>query len=318
MTPDHNTLLCNDLPTAARPDKGLILVTGATGYIGGRLIPELLARDYRVRVMVRSYSEDYKNRWPGVEVVEADALDRESLIVALKGVDTAYYLIHSLLLGQKKFEQTDILAANNFRIAAEDQQVNGIIYLGGLGDVNTKLSPHLENRTLVGEKLSEGPIPVTILRAGMIIGSGSASYEILSNLVRNTPVFFIPKWARTKSQPIALRDVIKYLVGVLELDEARGREFDIGGQTILSYVEKLKGMSKLLGKKRIFLPAIITSPALYGYLASLLTPVPGPITKVLVVGCKDEVICQNNDIRDIIKFETLSFDQAIEEALLEG
>lgn len=314
--PGRKMLLCKDLTTSPRSDKGLILVTGATGYIGGRLVPELLARKYRVRVMVRSYSPDYVKRWPGAEVVEADALDLEKLIIALKGVDTVYYLIHSLLLGQKKFEKTDLQAAINFRIAAENQKIKGIIYLGGLGDVNTQLSPHLKNRTLVGEKLSQGNIPVTILRAGMIIGSGSASYEILSNLVRNTPIFFIPKWAKTKSQPIALRDVIKYLVGVLELDEANGKEFDIGGTTILTYDEKLTRLAKLLGKNRLFFPALLTSPPVYGYLASLLTPVPGPVTKVLVRGCKNEVICQNNDIRELINFEPLSFEDALKEAIL--
>jgi uncharacterized protein YbjT (DUF2867 family) len=313
---NRETLFCKDLPTSPNPDKGLILVTGATGYIGGRLVPELLARKYRVRVMVRSFSPDYVMRWPGSEVVEADALNLEELIIALKGVDTAYYLIHSLLLGQKKFEKTDIQATLNFRIAAENQKIKSIIYLGGLGDINTQLSPHLKNRTLVGEKLSQGPIPVTILRAGMIIGSGSASYEILSNLVKNSPIFFIPKWARTKSQPIALRDVIKYLVGVLELDETKGREFDIGGTSILTYDEKLVKLSQLLGKKRLFFPALITTPGLYGYLASLLTPVPGPITKVLVRGCKNEVVCQNDDIRELIKFEPLSFEEALKKVLL--
>lgn len=312
---NDNTLLCRDLPTIPRKDDPLVLVTGATGYIGGRLVPELLARNYRVRVMVRSYSEDYKSRWPGAEVIEADALDLESLITVLEDVDIAYYLIHSLLLGHKKFEETDIQAAVNFRIAAENQNLKAIIYLGGLGDINTQLSPHLKNRFQVGKKLSQGRIPVTILRAGMIIGSGSASYEILSNLVRNTPVFFIPKWAKTKSQPIALRDVIKYLVGVLEIDEARGKEFDIGGQSILTYDEMLVHLAKFLGKKRAFLPALITTPAVYGYLASLLTPVPGPITKVLVIGCKNEVVCQNNDIRELIKFEPLSFGQALKEAI---
>jgi len=307
---------CDDLPTDPRIDKGLILVTGATGYIGGRLVPELLARNYRVRVMVRSFSPDYASRWPGAEIVQGDALDVEQLNTALKGVDTAYYLIHSLLLGYKKFEKTDIQVAINFRIAAENQKIKGIIYLSGLGKRNTQLSPHLENRAIVGENLSQGPIPVTILRAGMIIGSGSASYEILSNLVRNTPIFFIPGWAKTKSQPIALRDVIKYLVGVLELDEARGKEFDIGGKTILTYDKKLRDLAKLLGKKRIFLPAVITTHAVYGYLASLLTPVPGPITKVLVRGCRNEAICHNNEIRELIKFEPLSFEEALIAALL--
>ena len=313
---NQDAWFCDDLPTVPRPDKGLILVTGATGYIGGRLVPELLARAYRVRVMVRSFSPDYASRWPGAEIVQADALDVEQLITVLKGVDTAYYLIHSLLLGYKKFEKTDIQVAVNFRIAAENQKIKGIIYLSGLGEINVQLSPHLKNRAIVGENLSQGPVPVTILKAGMIIGSGSASYEILSNLVRNTPIFFIPGWAKTKSQPIALRDVIKYLVGVLELDEARGKKFDIGGQTIITYDQKLRDLAKLLGKKRIFLPALITTPAVYGYLASLLTPVPGPITKVLVRGCRNEAICHNSEIRELIDFEPLSFEEALTAALL--
>jgi uncharacterized protein YbjT (DUF2867 family) len=313
---NQDTCFCDDLPTVPRPDEGLILVTGATGYIGGRLVPELLARSYRVRVMVRSFSPDYASRWPGAEIVQADALNIDQLNAALKGVDTAYYLIHSLLLGYKKFEKTDIQVAVNFRIAAEKQKVKGIIYLSGLGKRNTQLSPHLKNRAIVGENLSQGPVPVTILRAGMIIGSGSASYEILSNLVRNTPIFFIPGWAKTKSQPIALRDVIKYMVGVLELDEARGKEFDIGGKTILTYDQKLRDLAKILGKKRIFFPAWITTPAIYGYLASLLTPVPGPITKVLVRGCRNEAICHDNGIRELIDFEPLSFTEALKTALL--
>lgn len=313
---DHKRLLCENLTSSPRPDKGLILVTGATGYIGGRLVPELLARNYKLRIMVRSFSPDYAIRWPGAEIVEGDALKPEELAVALKGVDTAYYLIHSLLLGQKKFEETDITAAINFRTAAEEQNIKNIIYLGGLGDVNTQLSAHLKNRMLVGEKLSQGPIPVTILRAGMIIGSGSASYEILSNLVRNSPILFIPKWARTKAQPIALRDVIKYLVGVMEKDDACGKEYDIGGSTILTYYDKLSRMANLLGKRRLYFPAIISTPVIYEYLTSLLTPVPGSISKVLVGGCKNEVICQNNDIRKLFKFEPMSFDDAIREALL--
>jgi uncharacterized protein YbjT (DUF2867 family) len=314
MNKEQN-LLCADLPTEARSDDPLILVTGATGYIGGRLVPELLARGYRVRVMVRSYSEDYSNRWPGAEVIEADALDLESLIRVLENVEIAYYLIHSLMMGHRKFEKTDIQAAVNFRIAAENRKISRIIYLGGLGDVNTKLSAHLQNRFLVGQKLSQGPIPVTILRASMIIGSGSASYEILSNLVRNTPIFFIPSWARTKSQPIALRDVIKYLVGSLEVDETADREFDIGGKTVITYDQKLVKLAKLIGKKRLFLPGLITWQPLYGYLASMLTPVPGPVTKVLVKGCKNEVICQDNTIRELIRFEPMSFDEAVIEAL---
>jgi len=308
-------LFCHELPTKAANDDRLILVTGATGYIGGRLVPELVARNYRVRILVRKNSPDYEKRWPNVEVAVGDALDLESLVEAMKGVQSAYYLIHSLLLGHKKFESVDIHAATNFRIAAENQNLKRIIYLGGLGDTKSRLSPHLENRIKVAQKLSKGRIPVTVLRAGMIIGSGSASFEILKNLVNNTPIFFIPRWAKTRSQPISIRGVIKYLVGVLEIDDTAGKEFDIGGNDILTYDEKLKILSKLLAKKRYFFPGLITNTSLYAYIASLLTPVPGPITKVLVEGCKNEVICQNDDIKKYLDIDILSFKEALIRAL---
>lgn len=306
---------CNDLPTSPKPKLGKVLVTGATGYIGGRLVPELVERGYTVRVMVRSDSPDAGQRWPGVEVVAADARNLESLLNALEGVHTAYYLIHSLRLGHKKFEAVDLEVAVNFRIAAENQHVKRIIYLCGLGRTDVPLSPHLENRIKVAEKLSQGPIPVTVLRAGMIIGSGSASYEILEHLVKNTPVFFIPYWAKTKSQPIAIRDVIKYLVGVLEIQETAGKSFDIGGKDIITYDMKLKVLADILNRKRIFFPGLITYTPLYGYIASLLTPVPGPITKVLIEGCKNEVICQNNEIKDFLPFEPLSYRDALTRAM---
>lgn len=304
-------LFCHDLPTEPANDDRLILVTGANGYIGGRLIPELIARNYKVRIMVRKASSIYKEKWPEVEIVVADALNLDLLSIALEGVHTAYYLIHSLGLGRKKFESADIQAATNFRLAAEKHNLNRIIYLGGLGDTNTYLSRHLHNRIKVTRKLSEGEIPVTVLRAAMIIGAGSASYEILINLVKRTPVFFIPKWAKTKCQPISIRGVIKYLVGVLEIEETAGKSFDIGGPDILTYDEKLKVLAKLLGKKRIFLPGLIPSTALYAFIISLLTPVSWPITRVLVEGCKNEVICHNNDIKEYLDIELLSFKEAL-------
>jgi uncharacterized protein YbjT (DUF2867 family) len=313
IRPDY---FCKDLPTTPLPETGKVLVTGGTGYIGGRLIPELLQRGYQVRIMIRAPFPGYVTNWPGAEVVVADALVPESLDQALEGIHTAYYLIHSLLLGLRRFEAADIRAAENFRKSAEKNHLRHIIYLGGLGDVNASLSTHLENRNLVALELSKGPVPVTVLRAGMIIGSGSASYEILVNLVKNTPVFFIPRWAKTKSQPIAIRDVIKYLVGIMEIGEPENnRFFDIGGTTIIRYDEKLKELARLLHKKRYFFPALFTNPAIYGYLAGLLTPVPAPITKVLVEGCMNEVICQNDDIQRLIPFKPLSFREALEKAL---
>jgi len=312
MRPEYaNLWYCDALQTTPKPQKGLILITGATGYIGGRLVPELLRRGYRIRVMVRSNSEDYKQRWEGAEVVEADALDRDALSDALKGVSIAYYLIHSLLLGTRKFESTDIKAAENFKYAAEVNGLELVVYLGALGDRNANLSPHLENRNRVARVLSSGKTPVVVLRAGLIIGSGSAPYEILSYLVKNTFIFFIPYWAKTKSQPIAIRDVIRYLVGIIEADGVQAEEYDIGANEILTYDQMLKTLAKVSNRKRIFLKGYIYNTTIYSYIASLLTPVPDTITKALVKGCRNEVLCRDNRIREIIPFEPRTFQDAL-------
>ena len=311
----ENERYCEGLMTTPDPDMGRILVTGATGYIGGRLVPVLRQRGYQVTVMVRKHSKEERERFPGCDIVAADAVNYEEMYWALKGIHTAFYMLHSLHLGQKHFEEVDQKVAENFRKAAEENGVKRIIYLTGLGSEDSKLSAHLESRMKVAYELEKGSVPVTLLRAGMIIGSGSASYEILRHLVKNTPVFFIPYWAKTKSQPIAIRDVIRYLVGVLEIPETAGKHFDIGGTDILTYDEKLKVLARLLGRRRLFLPALFTWTPLYGYIASLLTPVPGPITKVLIEGCKSEVICQNNDILEYIPCQRYSFEEALIKAM---
>lgn len=312
---DKSELFCNDLPTGFQPQLGRILVTGASGYIGGRLVPELLARGYKVRVMVRTALPQYTLSWPGAEIVLADAHDMDSLKTALEGIDTAYYLIHSLRLGPKKFERADIDAARNFRKAAEENRIKRIIYLGGLGDVRGSLSSHLRNRAEVAEELKRAGTPVTVLRAAVIVGSGSASYEIIQNLVRKLPVMLVPHWAKNRCQPIAVRDVIKYLVGVLETPETIGRSFDIGGEDVLTYEMMLKVLSRLLQKKTIFLPSPFSNTRLYAYITSLITPVPDSITKCLIEGLKNEVICQDDTIRNLIPFKTLSYKKAIVKAM---
>jgi uncharacterized protein YbjT (DUF2867 family) len=315
MLPIDSGLLCHDLPSQPQPEMGKILVTGATGYIGGRLVPELLARGYQVRVMVRAMSEDQKDRWPGAEIVVGDALDAESLRTVLAGIHTAYYLIHSLLLGHEEFESKETLAAENFRKAAAQKGVARIIYLGALGDVRGPLSPHLRSRMRVAEELGRGPVPATVLRAAIIIGSGSASYEIVEHLVKNLPVFLVPRWAQTRCQPIAVRDVIKYLVGVLETPETRGMSFDIGGRDVLTYREMLAIFADLLGRRRLFLPCPFGRIGFFAYLASLVTPVPASITWCLMEGITNEVVCRNDDITRVLPFRPLGYREALVRAM---
>ena len=233
----------------------------------------------------------------------------------MEGVHTAYYLIHSMLLGEKQLEAADIQAAINFTRAAEERRIKGIIYLGGLGDEQASLSAHLRTRAHVAEELKKGSVTTTILRAAIIIGSGSASYEIIQNLVRNCPVLPMPSWTRTQCQPVAVRDVIKYLVGVLETPEAAGGAFDIGGTDIVTYADMLKIMAAVLGLKRIFVPAFPAGIAAYSYLVSLITPVPMHICRCLMECTRNRVICLNDDIRRILPFRVLGYREAIVRAL---
>jgi len=316
MKVEQDSLFCADLNTKPQPEIGKILISGASGYIGGRLVPELLARSYRVRVMVRSDSPQYSKKWPKAEIYRADALDKTSLKKALQGIHTAYYLIHSMRLGKKKFVEADIQAAVNFKEAAEANKIQRIIYLGGLGDTKSCISPHLRSRMQVAKELKKGNVPITVLRAAIIIGSGSASYEIIKNLVKKLPIFFSPTWARTKCQPIAIRDVIKYLVGVLETGETTGKSYDIGGSEVLSYQEMMKTLAQILKKKRHFIPLPCSSIKLYSYITSLFTPVPASITMCLMEGCNDEVVCQDHEIKKILPFPLLTYKEAVTRAMI--
>jgi uncharacterized protein YbjT (DUF2867 family) len=242
-------------------------------------------------------------------------MDLESLKIALKGVYCAYYLIHSLLIEGASFETAEIQAAINFRVAAEEAGVQKIIYLGGLGDIKSSLSPHLRSRNEVAVALSSGKVPATILRAAIIIGSGSASYEVIQHLVKRLPFLLIPYWAKTQCQPISIRDVIKYLVGVLEHPETTGKSFDIGGTEILTYKDIFKILADILGKKMYFLPSPISSISPYAYVANLITPVPDAIVMALLRGTKNKVVCENDEIRRLIPFKNLSVKEAIVRAM---
>jgi uncharacterized protein YbjT (DUF2867 family) len=307
-------LFCHDLTSTPRPEIGKVLVTGATGYIGGRLVPELLARGYQVRVLVRSPSPEYKERWPGAEVVTGDALQQYTLKKALDGIHTAYYLIHSLYLGPEEFTAADIKAATNFRMAADEKGVKRIIYLGGLGDINRPLSKHLRSRMEVAQELDSGKVLVTILRAAIIIGSGSASFEIIQHLARQLHVILSPGWERHKCQPIGIRDVIKYLVGVLEIPETSGKSFDIGGGDILTYKKMIEIMARFLNKRILFIPFPFSHIGFYAYYASLITPVPLPLVQCLFEGLKNDAICQDDSIKNFLPFVPLDYEKAISRA----
>jgi len=306
---------CFDLPTVPRPEIGKILVTGATGYVGGRLVQELLNRGYDIRLLVRAGSPDHAIRWPGVDIVIGDALDLNDIRNALKDIKIVYYLIHSISLSRNELEAADIKAALHFRIAAVENHVDRIIFLGGLGNNRGGLSVHLQSRIRVAEELTKGTMSVTILRASMIIGSGSASFEILEHLAKNLPVILIPKWAKTNFHPIGIRDVIKYLVGVLEVDETRNKSYDIGGKSELSYLAMLKILSGLLNKRKLYIPVPITEYRFYGYVASLVTPLPVQIVTALFESAKYQVTGLDNKIKKDLDFDLLTFSEAAVYAL---
>ncbi len=311
----YPTRYCEDLPTS--PISGhKVLVTGATGYIGGELIPELVARGYQVRVMVRSVSPEYTQRWPGLEVVKADALNLKELKRAVAGVDSAYYLMHSLYLKDNKYKQIDNLAAYNFRMAAEEYNLQRIIYLGGLGNPNGELSDHLRSRLMVAKELKKGKTPVTFLRAAVIIGAESASYKIIKHLIQKCPVFLFPVKANSLCQPIAIRDVIKYLVGSLENQYAKGKTLDIGGPDVFTYLEMLKIQAQVVGKKRYFIPTLYSKMNIYARVSSWFTPVSFQLVKSLMESCLMDVVCKENEIKQLLPFETLSYREALERALV--
>ncbi len=300
-------------------DQAVIVVLGATGYVGGRLVPDLLALGYRVRATGRSISKLRSRPWASdgrVELCEVDIHDPDSLRRSLQGAAAAYYLIHSMSPGSRDFEASDRLAANNMvRIGAECG-LGRIIYLGGLGESSEKLSKHLRSRNEVSEILKSGPVPVTVLRAAMIIGSGSASFEILRYLVDRLPVMVTPKWVRTPNQPIAIRNVIGYLSGCMQNPSTAGRSFDIGGPEVVTYQELMDLYAEVAGlRKRFVIPVPVLTPRLSSLWIHLVTPVPSYIARPLTEGLVNEVVCTDHAIRELIPQKLLGCREAMQRAL---
>ncbi|GAA4791996.1 SDR family oxidoreductase [Streptomyces ziwulingensis] len=280
------------------------LVTGATGYIGGRLVPELLAAGHRVRCLARSPGKLRDHPWAGdAEVVRGDVTDAESVTSAMRDVDVAYYLVHSLGTGAG-FEDTDRRAARLFGEAARAAGVRRVVYLGGLtpaGVPEESLSPHLRSRAEVGRILLASGVPTAVLRAAVIIGSGSASFEMLRYLTERLPVMVTPNWVHTRIQPIAIRDVLRTLVGSAHLPEDVNRTFDIGGPDVLTYREMMDRYTKVAAlPHRFVVPVPLLTPRLSGYWVGLVTPVPASIARPLTESLRHEVVCREHDIRGYV------------------
>jgi uncharacterized protein YbjT (DUF2867 family) len=303
---------------AATRSSPLALVTGASGYIGSRLVPELLTRGWSVRVLTRREGSISARRWfEKAEVVVGDAADAAVLGGAMTGVDVAYYLVHSMD-GQGDFEARDRALARTFAGTARRAAVPRVVYLGGLHPVG-RLSAHLASRVEVGEILLDSDVPTAVLQAAVILGAGSASFEMLRHLTQRLPAMIAPRWLDNRIQPIAVRDVLHYLVAASDLGPEVNRTFDIGGPQVLTYRQMIGRFARLDGR----LPRlVVTVPVLTPWLASqwvaLVTPVPAGLAKPLVGSLLHEVVCSEHDLEGIVgppPGGPTGFDEAVRTAL---
>ena len=303
-----------DLPARSSPAGPLrVLVTGATGYIGGRLVPRLLAKGHRVRCVARNPSRLAGHPWPGVEIVQGDLKDPDATLQALQGIDVAYYLVHSMAEGQA-FRARDRLTALTFGHAAAQAGVRRIIYLGGLGDPDTVRSMHLVSRQEVGRCLSYGGVPTIEFRAAVIVGSGSASFEIIRHLVERLPVMIAPTWVDTRCQPIGIRSVLEYLIESLEHPTAEGI-YEIGGQDVLTYRDLILRYARIRGLRRFIIALPVPKPHLSGHLVDLLTPIPFSIAQPLVESLQTEVVVRSDRARTVFSVTPTGYDHAVRLAL---
>jgi len=298
-----------------------IFVTGATGYVGGRLVPRLLEEGHRVRCYARSPEKLADRSWmnhPDVEVVQGDlsSTDAEALAEAMHGCGAAYYLVHAMISSGSDYESEDRSMAETFARASEIAGVERIIYLGGLGETGEGLSRHLASRLEVGEILAEGSVPVTVLRAAMIIGSGSASFEILRYLVERLPVMVTPRWVHTECQPIAIRNVLGYLISSLRTPETIGRTLDIGGPQVLSYSKLMRIMAEERDlPRRVVVPVPVLTPRLSSLWIHLITPLSHRIARPLAEGLKNRVVCRDDAASKLMPQRLLTVREAIHSAL---
>lgn len=297
-----------------------ILVLGSTGYVGSRLVPKLLDKGYNVRVGWRTRSKLLVQTWinhTNLDPVRVDVFNRDELEHAMEGCDVVYYLIHSMYSG-KNFEEMDRTAARNITSLADELGTKRIIYLSGLGKVEDNLSKHLLSRKEVDRILRTSKTPVTTFQAAMIIGSGSASFEIMHYLVDRLPVMITPRWVRTKTQPISIEDTVLYLVRCLEKPETVGDTFDMGGPEITTYHDLMRVYAKEAGlHRRLVVPIPLLTPRLSSYWINLITPIQASIARPLIEGLSHETICSENRIREIIPQKLLTIRESIHLTLSE-
>ena len=291
----------------------LELVFGASGYIGSHLVPYLLDKGRNVRATSRNVTVLEDRDWAGVELVEANALHAETLDAALQGVDIVYYLVHSMAAGDR-FPELDAIAARHFAEAAARQRVQRIVYLGGLIPASPR-SKHLRSRQVTGDILREGDVPVTEIRAGMIIGPGSAAWEVIRDLVNHLPLMVTPRWVRTLSTPIALSNLLRYLADAPLLDDTANEIYDVGGPDVLTYEQVMRQYGELVGKDPRIIPVGVLTPRLSSYWLRLVTSVPTNVARALIDGLSQDVIAHDKRLAGLVPQKLLGFREAAEEAL---
>ncbi|TAJ17130.1 MAG: SDR family oxidoreductase [Dehalococcoidia bacterium] len=292
-----------------------VLVIGASGYVGSHLVPALVQRGHHVRAAARSAALLETRGWQGVECSNADVLNPETLRPVLRGIDVAYYLVHSM--GSRgDFQERDRIGARNFAEAARLEGVGRIVYLGGL-QPQGEASAHLESRRETGELLRASGIPVTELRAGIIVGPGSAAFEVIRDLVNHLPVMTTPRWVTSRSQPIALGDLIEYLCQVAESPATAGRTFDVGGPEFLSYAELLRQFAQVTGKRCHIIPLPVLTPRLSSYWLDLVTSVPASVVRPLIDGLRHDLPADDAEIRRLLPIALHTYREAVETALRE-
>jgi uncharacterized protein YbjT (DUF2867 family) len=291
-----------------------ILVTGATGYIGGQLIPRLSVQ-HQVVCMARNPQRLSGDKWDTVEIRQGDVLDRASLGSTMQGIDVAYYLIHAMAGGAQGFEERDYLGAENFGVAAREAGIQRIIYLGGLGECEKGLSPHLWSRQHVGEILRTSGVPVTEFRAAVVIGLGSISFEMFRYLTERLPIMVTPKWVNTRCQPIAIENLLDYLTLCLIQPRSIGKMYEIGGPDVVTYGDMMREYASARHLKRYLIPVPILTPRLSSYWVNIVTPIPNSYAQPLIEGLRSEVVVHDPSAQEDFNIKLMPYPEALLQAL---